>query len=397
MKNQPHIALEITSKSVRIAVGNEVNGKIYILDLIEKDCNGIQNGFIVDSGIVVNTIKSVLNQIQNNLSLKISEVTLVVPPFNLSCMIDSQSFVTASSDGLIENNDIRNIITMMKKKVLGDADLKIIDAVPDKYIINGNEVFSYAPLGKRSEQITISAFLYAISEKMLRQYTTCVENAGLVVKYLVVAPYAESLYLSTLDNIPTNYILLDVGHSITTVSYVINNKSILSSRMINFGGHNITKHIMETLNITYQDAEMLKCKYGIDNDPLIPIKIKDDITFDDLSKAIMSSFDDYFDKISKIVKLFNIPNSLNVPMVVTGGGAHLTKFNSVLSEELNIDIIEYSSNTLGAREKSNITLLGAIKYSAIQPTVDQEEQVISTITRVGNRINLKKDDLDDEL
>jgi hypothetical protein len=37
MKNQPHIALEITSKSVRIAVGNEVNGKIYILDLIEKE------------------------------------------------------------------------------------------------------------------------------------------------------------------------------------------------------------------------------------------------------------------------------------------------------------------------------------------------------------------------
>ena len=30
MKNQPHIALEITSKSVRIAVGNEVNGKIYV-------------------------------------------------------------------------------------------------------------------------------------------------------------------------------------------------------------------------------------------------------------------------------------------------------------------------------------------------------------------------------
>ena len=70
MKNQPHIALEITSKSVRIAVGNEVNGKIYILDLIEKDCNGIQNGFIVDNGIVVNTIKSILNQIQNRFLLQ---------------------------------------------------------------------------------------------------------------------------------------------------------------------------------------------------------------------------------------------------------------------------------------------------------------------------------------
>jgi hypothetical protein len=103
------------------------------------------------------------------------------------------------------------------------------------------------------------------------------------------------------------------------------------------------------------------------------------------------------DKISRIIKLFNIPVTSNVPMVVTGGSAHLTKLNSVLSEELNIDIIDYSSNTLGAREKSYITLLGAIKYSAIQPTVDQEEQVISTITRVGNRINLKKDDLDDEL
>ena len=397
MKNQPHVALEITSKSVRIAVGNEVNGKIYILDLIEEPCNGIQNGFIVDSVSVVSTIKNVLSKIQENLSLKIEEVTLVVPPFNLSCMIDSQSFVTASSDGLIENNDIRNIITMMKKKALGDADLKIIDAVPDKYIINGNEVFSYAPLGKRSDQITISAFLYAVSEKMLRQYISCSESVGLNVKFLAVAPYAESLYLSTVDNIPTNYILLDVGHSITTVSYVINNKSILASRMINFGGHNITKHIMETLNISYAEAEELKCKYGIDKDPLIPIHIKDGITFDDLTKAIMSSFDDYFDKISRVIKLFNIAPNANVPMVITGGSAQLNKFNSVLSEELNVDIIDYSSNTLGAREKSFITILGALKYSAIQPTVDQEEQVISTITRVGNRINLKKDDLDDEL
>ena len=124
---------------------------------------------------------------------------------------------------------------------------------------------------------------------------------------------------------------------------------------------------------------------------------KEGITFDDLTKAIMSSFDDYFDKINRIIKLFNIAPSSNIPMVVSGGSAHLMKINSVLSEELNIDIIDYSSNTLGAREKSYITLLGALKYSAIQPTVDQEEQVISTITRVGNRVNLKKDDLDDEL
>ena len=42
MKNQPHIALEITSKSVRIAVGNEVNGKMMpvkrkkLLDVVKE-------------------------------------------------------------------------------------------------------------------------------------------------------------------------------------------------------------------------------------------------------------------------------------------------------------------------------------------------------------------------
>ena len=99
----------------------------------------------------------------------------------------------------------------------------------------------------------------------------------------------------------------------------------------------------------------------------------------------------------KTIKKFNTIQEGPLPIVLTGGGSMLHGLDLLLSKELNLDIISYSTNTLGAREKSFVHILGAIKYSHIQPVVENQEQVVSTITRVDLTAKRKLGDLEDEL
>ena len=397
MKEQYYVCLEITSKSVKMVVGDALKDQVYIIDAVEECHAGVQKGVINDPKLVEEAIKSVKEKIEKNISMKIKDVTLVVPSFGLKCMPDSLSFYTASRDGVIENNDIRNIITMMKKKTLADSSLKIIDCVPSVYVINGNERFYQAPLGKRSEQIILSAYLYALNEKILNTYLKLVQNVGLNVVYYVASACAGALYLSTLNKIPDEYIMIDIGHSLTNVVYVTDRKDVRASELIAFGGDSITKSISEKLDISYEEAENLKVTYGIENNLAFPVLIKGNYSFDDLSDAIYASFNSYFAAIQNAIKRFNVIQDGNVPVMLTGGGSKLNGLDKLLSSELNLDIIKYDINTLGARDKSFVNVLGAIKYSKVQPVVEDEEQVVSTITRVDVFAKRKLGDLEDEL
>jgi cell division protein FtsA len=285
----------------------------------------------------------------------------------------------------------------MRKRVLADPDLKIVDIVPDTFIIDNNERFDHEPLGKVSKVLSLHASIYAMNDKVVSQFESVVNKAGYEVKYKVNAPYASALYLSTISNIPNTYILVDIGESITTISKVHNKTSIIHSKMIKFGGRNITQEIAEQFNIDYDDAERLKRIYGIDYNPNFTAYIHDKIQLDDLADVILNVLKPLLLKVKSVINEFSIDNNERLPVVLSGGTSELHNINDIVEDVLETKVVKYSVESIGARDKSLISILGSIKYGAIQPTVDEEEIASTTINRVETNKKSKSYKFDEEL
>lgn len=383
-KNECYFGLELTSSSIKMVAGYLLNESICVLDAIEEKCNGLSDGLIINQDEVVKSIKSVVNQMSRSLNMLIDEVCLAIPPFNLLCMCDTGSTNTVDGNNVIRHIDTTNILTAMKKRSLADSDLKIIDIVPDTYMINNNERYYNEPIGKMSEVLSLHASIYAMSVKVIAQFENCVNNAGLKIKKTVIAPYADALYLSTVKAIPNSYFLIDIGNSVTTISQINRGYTVNFSRILKFGGNDITLAIANEFDISFEEAEELKNTYGIDHNPNFNVYIKDKITLDDLSQVIVKTISQQLDIFKTIIDDSEEKNSL--PVVLIGGTSCLHNIKKIVADELELDVINFTLPTLGARKYGFVTVLGLIKYCAIQPKVNDEE----TITTQVNRINPKK-------
>ena len=397
VKNSCFVGLELSSESVKAVTGFLLNDAICVLDMVEEKCDGLERGLIKNVDVLVNSIRNVINKTSKDLNVVIKEVSLIVPPFGLLCISDTGSTNTIDGNDIIRHVDTTNILTAMRKRVLADPDLKIVDIVPDTFIIDNNERFDHEPLGKVSKVLSLHASIYAMNDKVVSQFESVVNKAGYEVKYKVNAPYASALYLSTISNIPNTYILVDIGESITTISKVHNKTSIIHSKMIKFGGRNITQEIAEQFNIDYDDAERLKRIYGIDYNPNFTAYIHDKIQLDDLADVILNVLKPLLIKVKSVINEFSIDNNERLPVVLSGGTSELHNINDIVEDVLETKVVKYSVESIGARDKSLISILGSIKYGAIQPVVDEEEIASTTINRVETNKKSKSYKFDEEL
>lgn len=397
VKNSCFVGLELSSESVKAVTGFLLNDAICVLDMVEEKCDGLERGLIKNVDALVNSIRNVINKTSKDLNVVIKEVSLIVPPFGLLCISDTGSTNTIDGNDIIRHVDTTNILTAMRKRVLADPDLKIVDIVPDTFIIDNNERFDHEPLGKVSKVLSLHASIYAMNDKVVSQFESVVNKAGYEVKYKVNAPYASALYLSTIANIPNTYILVDIGESITTISKVHNKTSIIHSKMIKFGGRNITQEIAEQFNIDYNDAERLKRIYGIDYNPNFTAYIHDKIQLDDLADVILNVLKPLLLKVKSVINEFSIDNNERLPVVLSGGTSELHNINDIVEDVLETKVVKYSVESIGARDKSLISILGSIKYGAIQPVVDEEEIASTTINRVETNKKSKSYKFDEEL
>lgn len=394
-KNDCYVGLELGSSSIKLVSGFVLTDEVHILNAIEKECLGLENGLIVDLDETIKTIKSIISDGSKSLGFAINEVCLCLPPYNLLCLSDIGSTNTIDGNDVIRHVDTTNILTAMKKRSLADNDLKIIDIVPDIYMLDNNARYGFEPIGKTSQVLSLHAYIYAMSEKVINQFVNCLSKANINVKYACIEPYASALYLSTNKSIPNTYILIDIGHSLTTVSHIDHATNVINSTIIKFGGHDISRAIAEKFNISFEEAENLKVTYGIDHNLNFDCYVLNQITLDDIAEVITRKLQSLIETIDKVIKEF-CSNNEKLPIVLIGGSSNLYQIKKVFAEGLDSEVIDFSMMTIGARKLSLVNTLGLIKYCSIQPRINEEEVITSSISRVNQKPS-KKYRFDEEL
>ena len=394
---KPVAVLEISSSCIKLLIGYELNGKPQLLYSLSKPFNLIvDSGNFLDPITIRETIQSFssIKDSSAKLNISISELVLILPPYGLEVFQTQQVTTVVGEDSKIGSIDIRNIYALIRKGKI-PATNNLIDIIPDNFIIDQGITYLVPPLGEHSNTLTIRAKVHTLPAYIDENYQSIVKEAGINVKRSVVAPFGACELLATYQDIPSEYLLVDIGSHITTVS-LIAGKQLYASRFFQWGGHKITSKIGETFNVTETEAEKFKIMYGLDRRKMsfrIPLCKTDDGNgnetkhyVDELTSIVKSELDSFVAQLNSTINslLSSYESSVkSIPMILIGGGALLNGLPEYIEPKVQSEFVKVASvRTLGARNPSFINCLGAVLANSKYQTVfDDMHPRVGQVTR----------------
>ena len=395
---KPIAAIELGSKKLKLVVGYEIDGKVYVLyTLVKPYGHAIEGGNFVDANRVSQTIASVreFTDPAAKLKLNISDVILCIPPYNLGVYQTRQVTTVVTEDSKISNLDIKNIYALIRNSAYPLNDKALVDVIPESFALDQGRTFSRPPMGESSSTLTVTAKVQTLPKELVDNYQTVLSNGGMVSRRNVIASLAATELIASYEGMPNSYILVDIGSNTTTVSFVGNN-ALYGSTFFNWGGDNITEKIIESFNINEADAEKYKIMYGIDNREMnfkAPICVTDDgsgvevhHTNDELNAIIKGELDifvNYLNNAVNEVVSAHDKSYRSFPMLLIGGGAELNGLVSYITPKVlseTVDVV--TPKTLGARNPTFFNCLGMLlthaKYLNLN---DEAHPKVGQVTR----------------
>lgn len=368
-------AIELGSKKLKLVVGYVLDGKVYSIYTMTKPYGPLlPDGKFFDVRKLDDCVASLKNfsDPDAKISLSVSDCVLCLPPDGLEIFQTKQRTPVISEHGKISPIDIKNLYSLIKNSSSKVANV-LVDVVPESYILDDNRVVKNSPVGDLARTLALSAKVHMSPEHIYKNYTGVMDRAKIEVNRLVCAPLGAVEYLSTMENIPNSYLLVDIGSDTTSVS-LVGKSSLYGVKSFNWGGDNITKTISEKFNISMEDAEKYKKIYGIDGREMnFRAPICSDTTGlngkthyyrEDLNDIITEKLTEFSsllkDNIGLLLEKQN-PELRKLPIIFIGGGSllkGLVEFVSIKLENPQIRVVV--PNTIGARDATFTNCLGMI-------------------------------------
>lgn len=404
--DKPQAFLEITSSSIRLLIGYALNGAPIVLYTKEKKIPNLLNEDRSVNKDVLNAALADFHSIRDNeekLDITISHINLVLPSSGLKVFQNEKTTNVVDSNNEINRIDLSNLTSLITKEPLPE-NYTIVDTIPDEFILENGERYSNPPLGKISSSLTEKAKIYALPNGVVTFYKENANLSGYRVIKSEPSCFCASSLIATNNNMPKTYILVDIGGSITSVSFV-GEGSPYSNASFFIGGDDLTRYIQKEFCISKDEAINLKHRYGYDNRtksyslPLINgmdasnSKVK--YYQKDLNELISIFMKDYFvtldNAIASLLSTYN-GHYDNAPIILIGGGSKLAGLESFFANHYQSkEIIRYSPNAIGAREPNFVSLLGLILIvSQYKGTLEDNHRGMPDVSRVNKKEKARK-------
>ena len=392
-------AIEFGSRKLKMVIGYEIDGQVYVFYAITKDYSGcIENGKIIDPKPILDLTKDIkfFTDDGAKLRLNISEVLLSLPPFGLQVLFADPVTTVTSEEGKIASLDIKNLYNLIRNGT-SQIDNELITIVPTQYFMDHGRTCSATPLGEISSTLKLNAFVHTIPRNVVEEYSSLLTANGVSVKKSIASPFGAASLIGSYSEFPEDYILLDIGSDLSTIS-LVGKKNVYCSVTFKWGGFDITKAIMNSFEINEIEAEYIKITYGLDNRIFnfnAPVfeSVKEDGSpnkhyQEELNDVIKGELLNFLNKYKINLDILLNKDSYDqsfhrFPLLITGGCSLLVGLKEFLEPKIdNEKVMIVVPKCLGARNPTFTNCLGLILASNKCPNVyDENHPNIGKLTR----------------
>ena len=373
---KPIVVLDLSEGSAKILIGTQIGGKPVIAYSDTRDISAyFENGQLVDKEGLHNVIAEMkeINDPITHLSISVNNgACYIAPALGLTVYQIPETTNVVSNENEIARIDISNLHSKILKNEF-PGGVKIVDIIPDYFVLSNGEQYVNPPVGKISPSLSVYAKIHCLPESAFSSYTRAITETGLRILRVSVAPLCQAEYFKTYPDLPRSYLLVDMGYHQTSVS-LIGEGSPYGSMTIYQGGADLTAHIAESLGLGFAEAERLKIEYGYDTRPCTyeaPYASGQDengkkfrIGAKQVNAAIESFYEEYLhlldNAITTLLKDYNGAYD-DMPMIITGGASSLYGLDEIVGKFFTRRERFYPElRTVGTRDRGFAGALGMI-------------------------------------
>ncbi|MEK7669430.1 MAG: type IV pilus assembly protein PilM [Patescibacteria group bacterium] len=205
--------------------------------------------------------------------------------------------------------------------------VSISEVTIDWSIIPKSEIEEDIPESKSNKIKMVDILLVAIHNNIINQYKEIVSKTGLDAKFFEIEVFSSMR--AVLEGVQGPLMIFDMGAS-TTKLYIVERGLVHNSHTINGGSQDITANIARILNISIEEAEVIKRSVGAG-------KTIDGV---DLSEAVSVISERIFSEANRFLFDFQKKRNQNIKSVfLTGGGSALKGFRDLAAQNFKVEVV----------------------------------------------------------
>jgi len=355
-------ALEIADQEIRVVVAELINKRINIIRVNKfKTVNKIGTR-IIDEDKLSADIKAAVLKTSKDIHAPISAVLLILPsndmkrvPLKVNVNIENET---------VTKFDIRRAFKKAEK-IKVENNYCVVDTICNKYMI-GNNIYEKAPINIKATNLSCYIDLLCLKQVTAFQYVNLVEKANLrvidiILDMLAICKEAGLFEKSKLKNI----IILNFNKNNTSLGLLSNGK-LKSTDNIKFGINKLISAIKDSYQINSDIARRLVLynlrltSENLTDDPIyvwdyqqINHKLSEKDIYDK-TKTIMDSFALLLKETCDPIIKSNLTE-----IYITGLGSEMQDIDLFLKDKLNVNVVKYVPEVLGARSGELISTIGS--------------------------------------
>ena len=246
-------------------LGESRDPRVRLLGVSTERTAGVRRGVVRD---IEETTRAITK------SLKDAQMMAGVEVGTVYCGVAGEHIASRSSHGVVSvtGSEIRTTdvarVNDVASNISFGRDHELLHAIPQDYLIDQQEGIT-EPIGMSGQRLEAEVYLVSVLSSAVQNLRKCVEKAGYHVGEFVLEPLAASLAVLTHDERELGCAIVEMGGGSTNVSIFHSGKIRHTASSMFAGGH-VTNDLVHGLQVTQQDAERLKERFGAAYEPLVP-------------------------------------------------------------------------------------------------------------------------------
>ena len=333
-KNQYIVALEIGSSEIVGAIAEKSSAGYLSVRYLqeEKHINSVRYGIVQNVENIKSGINHVLKTLEGMVDGRITQVYLGVSGRSLHSIVSEVNRSVGSTESITKEL-IDRIINEATSTPLRNYDT--VDVVPRAYYVDKVETTN--PVGQFGSSIKIKVNLI-VAKPALKLNLNRLMTFGVPAKDYIVTPLAVAEQILSESDRELGCMLVDMGAETTTVS-IYKNKALIFLNTLPLGGRNLTRDVMNGLNVLEETAENVKKNI---NNPLDPSNVSDvvieGIPAREAANYISARTGEIIANINQQLADAGVSSNDIQSIILIGGGAHLGGLQQKMEETIKIKV-----------------------------------------------------------
>lgn len=252
------VGLDIGTTKIMMVMGYlRHDGKIEVCGYGKAPSTGVEFGRVVNVQDTINGIMAARDMLKANMDEPVSEVYVGVAGRHVKSTIYRNSILRPNGlEKMVSEEEIEEMKDQMEQYSIPGCD--VIAVIPQNYDVDGHSTLR--PVGTLGQKVIATYQLITGDQNEVKRIKFSVDGADLELKNLMLEPIASGLACLTEEEKQQGVALVDIGGG-TTDLIIFESGVPLYIKVIPIGGQIVTRDI-QTLGLSYEQAETLKIKHG---------------------------------------------------------------------------------------------------------------------------------------